>query len=243
MAPVAGYIAQVTFQDSSGLPRDVNENVFHFAEFDASAANLAGANQVVQRLADFYVGPEGDTGTSVASFLSGELESLVGVKVYDLGAASPRPILYQDSFTIPAYAGGLDMPPEVALCLSYFSTVNVKRQRGRIYVGPFSINTSTASGTYTAPSAALVAAMVAAGQRLSVNTGSCAQGSTTLLPSTPATGTVKVIWSVFSSLGSGTIAAPAPELYAIDNGWVDNEWDSQRRRRIAATSRSTWAPA
>jgi hypothetical protein len=243
MAPVAGYIAQVTFQFQSGLPRDVSENVFHFAEFGSGAADLAGAQQVCQRLADFYSGTE-DTvdGATVANYFSNEIETLVKIKVYDLAAATPRPILYQDSFTIAPASDLTNLPPEVALCVSYFSTVNVKRQRGRIYLGPLSAF-AVGTGPYSAPVAAFVDTIVAAAKRLAVNTGDVAQLSTTLLPGSPATGPVKVVWCVLSHLGTGTPAAPAPELYVIDNGWVDNEWDGQSRRRIAATARTTWAPA
>jgi hypothetical protein len=30
------------------------------------------------------------------------------------------------------------------------------------------------------------------------------------------------------------------DYQVITHGWVDNEWDSQRRRRLAATSRLTY---
>lgn len=243
MAPVAGYIAQVTFQFQSGLPRDVSENVFHFIDFASDTASVSAAEQVVQRLADFYT-VAGTSGHAIEEYLSGSITSPVKVKVYDFGAGSPRPILYQDSFALTiAEADTGAMPPEVALCISSFGTINVKRQRGRQYIGPFNNDASQENQLYSQPAAALVTAMVEAGARLSKNTGDVAQASTTLLPGTPGTGPAKALWATLSKIGTGTKTAPAPLFTLVDNGWVDNEWDAQRRRRIASTSRQTWAPS
>lgn len=243
MAPVAGYIAQVTLQYQSGLPRDVTENVFHFVDFSSDTASVAAAQQIAQRLADFYSAPVG--GNCVDSFFSPLMLPLAKVKVYDFGAAHPRPILYQDSWTMGLQNASLGaLPPEVALCISAYGTVNVKRERGRQYIGPFALNAiTTGPDGYSEPSPNLITALVAAGKRLSQNTGDVAQGSTTLLPGTPATGPAKALWAVLSMIGTGTKAAPAPNFTLINSGWVDNEWDGQRRRRVASTARSTWAPS
>lgn len=233
---MAGYLAQVTFQDLTGLPRDVSENVFHFTN-DSDGTSAGDAEQIAQRLADFYIGVTGSA-ASIGSFLSGELEPIAQVKVYDVTAPPKTPPFYEDSFTGP-WTGWPNLPPEVALCLSYYGTRNIVHQRGRIYLGPFGEAAILAAAPpYSQPSAGLIAAMAAGSARLLQNTGSIQQASTTKLPGTPATGPVKVFWSVFSKIGTGTKAAPVPGFTVLNNSWIDNEWDGQRRRRIAATMRT-----
>jgi hypothetical protein len=235
------YTAQVTLPYLTNLPRDVTVNTFHF-QGGASAAELSEAQQIAQRCSDFY-GGSGSVG-AIAGFLSNEIGALATIKVYDAQAAEPRPIFYQDTFALQTNRDSPgDLPPEVALCLSYYGTANQKRQRGRLYIGPFCLSQESASGSYAQPIPGLVTTLIEAGARLAKNTGAVAQHPTTLLPTTPSTGPTAVIWSVRSKFAALT-GATAGNLYTpINFGWCDNEWDSQRRRRIAATSRMTFAPA
>lgn len=235
------YTAEVTLPYVTLLPRDVTVNTFHF-QGGASAAELSEAQQIAQRLSDFYTGSS-STGT-LGSYLSNEIGPICTVKVYDAEATEPRPIFYQDTFNIGASRSSSgDLPPEVALCLSYYGTANQKRQRGRVYIGPFCQIAEVPSVTYAAPTASLVTCLVEAGTRLAKNSGAVAQGDTGMLPSTPATGPAAVLWSVRSKYAALTGTTLGSMFTLINNGWVDNEWDSQRRRRIAATSRSVFAPS
>lgn len=235
------YTAEVTLPYITNLPRDVTVNVFHF-QGGAGAAELSEAQQIAQRLADFYMGA--NPTSPLGQYLSNEIGALAIVKVYDAEATEPRPIFYQDSFNLPSSKeSSTDMPPEVALCLSYYGTANQKRQRGRIYLGPFCQTSEATAVPYAAPTPALIADMVAAGSRLAKNTGAVAQGDTILLPDTPATGPTAVIWSVRSKYAALTGTTLGNLYTPINFGWVDNEWDAQRRRRVAATSRATFAPS
>lgn len=235
------YTAEVTLPYISDLPRDVTVNVFHF-QGGASAAELSEAQQIAQRLSDFYTGTS-STGTLI-SYLSNELGPTATVKVYDAQASIPRPIFYQDTFALGgSHSSTTDMPPEVALCLSYYGTANQKRQRGRVYIGPFCQASEATAVPYAAPVPALITCLTEAGGRLAKNTGAVAQGDTGLLPSTPATGPTAVIWSVRSKYAALTGTTLGDLFTPINFGWVDNEWDAQRRRRVAATSRSTFAPS
>lgn len=58
------------------------------------------------------------------------------VRSYDMGDAEPRPIKAQKTGAITGTVADGDR--EVALCLSYYGERNLPRQRGRIYLGPWS---------------------------------------------------------------------------------------------------------
>jgi hypothetical protein len=63
------------------------------------------------------------------------LSQLVTVKVYDHSLPLHSPPVYTTTYPGSGVTGlG---PRQVALCLSYYSGLNVKGQRGRIYIGPW----------------------------------------------------------------------------------------------------------
>lgn len=102
------------------------------------------------------------------------------------------------------------LPTEVALCLSYRTDQNVPRKRGRIYLGPLG---TVVNGTAQRPTAAAQAKLLALGQSLS------------------DIGDVQMDWQLMSR------SRNARER--IEYLWVDNEFDTQRRRGIRATARVT----
>ncbi len=61
----------------------------------------------------------------------------VETKVYNMADALPRPVKAQSAWAQGRSTAAGTVPREVALCLSYFSERNIKRFRGRLYVGPF----------------------------------------------------------------------------------------------------------
>lgn len=137
-------------------------------------------------------------------------------KHYEVDDPEPRaPVLTGQASLSPS---GTPMPPEVALVLSFqadqASGVPQARRRNRIYL-PF-LNTG-AAGTDGRPSSATVTDVVTAADAL-------------LAASGPTT--ADWVWVVYS---------PTDGLFEeVNNGWVDNEWDTQRRRGRKATSRTTF---
>lgn len=142
------------------------------------------------------------------------------------------PPVYSEDFTLGASgsgdAGG-DFPAEVALCISFHGSEDglalavggvgkthkggtrpASRVRGRCYIGPFNPSVM-ASPSSDFPMNHLVTDLAAAGGAL--------RGSA---PS----------WSVWSRK-NGTCVA-------INGGFVDDEWDTVRRRRIKASFRTTF---
>jgi hypothetical protein len=138
------------------------------------------------------------------------------IKTYDMADPKPRQVVSSTSFNLSPVAGD-PLPTEVALVLSYraaaASGTPVARRRGRIYL-PFL--TEANSDTTGRPSTTIVNSAVSFGALL--------------LAASVAAAT----WNwVQHSTVDGTFTA-------VNAGFVDNEWDTQRRRGRKRTSRSLW---
>jgi len=140
------------------------------------------------------------------------------IKFYDLSQlVPPNYPIGTTTWNLPSNPGTDGLPSEVALCLSFQGERSPgfpqRRRRGRIYFGPLQAGT-TSGGR---PAAAMVTAMNTAIEALQV---------ALLTNSNPATLSV---WSP-----SDAIAVP------VTDGWIDDAWDTQRRRGLARTVRTTW---
>lgn len=138
-------------------------------------------------------------------------------KAYNLADPEPRAPVLEGSFTFTTGPTGDPLPPETSLCLS-FQAVRVSgepqaRKRNRVYI-PF-LN-EAANHTDGRPLAAFVTSLVSAADNLLLASDTSAVWQ----------------WNVHSGL--------IPGIIPVDNGWVDNEWDTQRRRGRVATSRTTF---
>jgi hypothetical protein len=237
-----GYIVQAALQNRTAMAADQCENTFHFtgASTEPTDSDIAGC---IGRIADFYVATHG-AALPITNWYSSEYPTIV-IKVYDLAAAKPRPILGQATVTLPGPAAGTPLPEEVALCLSYYSNRNIPRKRGRIYLGPFSSNSLGAGAPgVSRPDTTFLASVAAAGTALlatsdgATSLGSIADSLSLHGILTTAPTFANVSWVLYSTLGEGTKAAPLPETDLLTAGWVDNEWDGQHRRRVKASART-----
>lgn len=138
-------------------------------------------------------------------------------KLYNLDDLEPRAPIEEGLWSFAAAPAADSLPHEVALCLSYqapkISGVPQARRRGRIFLGPFD-NTSNVDGR---PSTSLVNAIVALGEQL-MDAGNATAGDWN--------------WAIYSEVNGGTAD--------VTSGWVDDEWDTQRRRGRIATSRTVF---
>lgn len=156
---------------------------------------------------------------AVDSYFSNLTSAAVGgleIVGYDDEDTPPRaPVLRTPGTLVPA--AGDPLPTEVSLCMSFQGTrlsgTPQARRRGRIYL-PFMVEASNDSSGR--PGTAFINAVVAAGAAL--------------LAASDAAGTWS--WVTYSSV--------APGYATVVDGWVDNEWDTQRRRGRDATSRTTF---
>lgn len=135
-------------------------------------------------------------------------------KWYDLEDPEPRAPVDETTWSFASGLSGTPLPPEVAITLSYqaakISGQPQARRRGRIFLGPFSTAVVGTSGRVDS----------------SVVTAISNAGSTLLLASNAATDWT---WGQYSTFSTG--------LASVANGWVDNEFDTQRRRGRPATTR------
>lgn len=140
------------------------------------------------------------------------------VKIYDRADAPPRVPVTDTTWNLTGAPTADAAPPEIALCLSFQgvpeSGVSQARKRGRIFFGP---NRLPSLGTNGRPTSALVTALVGIGQNI-LDASDAAADYT---------------WTVYSS--------STGDSFPVANGWVDDEFDIQRRRGRLAQARTTFS--
>lgn len=205
--------ALVTFEAQTGIPKDAATNTFHF-DADNTSGGVLG--NIMDLLEDFYTDiPTGGASSPILMMANGTWGNEFTIQLYNLSDPIPRfPIADR---TVAGTGGTTDgMPTEVSLVMSFqgnqVAGVPQSRRRGRIFL-PFIGKTRGSQR----PSSATVADLARAGKDL--------------LDS--ANASINVQWVVWSPTTSTSVA--------ITNGWVDDSWDTQRRRGYAPSSRSTFS--
>lgn len=215
--------AQAVLPYTSGLPRDVAVNTFHFRA-DDSLSDLVVGTIIENRIKSFYNDVATGAAATVRSFISAVVSRTTDActtKCYKLSDPLPRAPFHIDSWTLGAADGNTSLPLEVALCTSfrgpYDSGVAQASRRGRMFIGPLSaVASTTVANAAPVPTASFITALKLATQEL------CEDDSEPLVR--------------FIQYSRKLSAGIVPEA-----GWVDNEFDTQRRRQVKATARSTWA--
>lgn len=207
--------AQVRIPYFTGLPEDIVTNTFHFitAGIPATQAEL---DDIANRIRSFY----GEFDQYLASVLSRTVDACQ-IRMYDLADPEPRTPVDTQTFSLAAALTVGNLPLECAVVLSYhaafISGVPNARRRGRAYLGPFYPNANV-PGTATAFPTVL-------------NTVVSAVVDGAVLLGTDLTEVVT--WAQYSPTTG--VASP------VERGWVDNEFDTQRRRQARATARTTFS--
>lgn len=136
-------------------------------------------------------------------------------KVYDMADPEPRAPIIIQTWNLASAPSGTALPPEVCLCLSFqgarVSGLPQARRRGRIYFGPLD---TTALGSDGRPAGAFITSL--------------RNSASDFLTLSNAATTWK--WKQYSRVNDG--------FSTVEDGWVDNEFDVQRRRGRAWTSRT-----
>lgn len=209
--------AQVRIPHRNLIPADSVINTFHFTGVD-DIGDMVSA--VLPRLRDFW--NANAPSTPLKNFYSSEL-NMPGAraKFYNWDDPEPRAPIADESLgiTAPAFESTTNLPGEVALCTSYRGPLESgeipARRRGRIYIGPLNAATIQSSSTNPArPASAFRTCVAEATERLATES---------------TLGAGWVVWSRVN--GSAT---------PIEFGWVDDAFDTQRRRGVAATTRTNW---
>jgi len=194
---------QVVLQGVSALPEDRFVNTLHFSK--SSPDTFAGfADEIAPGIIAAWVALAG------GNVFYPELSVLraFSVRIYNPDDAKPRQARVYTG-TLPAHVGQ-PMPHEVAAVLSFYSTLNLPRRRGRIYLGPVATSTAAADG------------LISAAIRTKMLTLATALGNV---------GGVDVDWQTFSRVEN--------LRRRVTNAWADNAWDTQRRRGIKPTTRTS----
>lgn len=141
------------------------------------------------------------------------------LRLYDLADPQPRAPYYTGAWSFSAALTGSPLPSEVAICTSFqgarVSGQSQARRRGRMYLGPLDTGVMSAAGRFDPTQQATIATAMK-----------------TLVDSLES-----------SSITFGVYSPTDNALVTVENGWVDNAFDVQRRRGIVSTVRSLWEKA
>lgn len=212
--------AQVRIPHKDELEHDAVQNTFHFTGVDDPEDQ---STIILGLLFDFYSTASGTATKALKEWMSSELDfTKARLKTYDLSDAEPRVPVLDESLGISAPEGTAQraLPGEVALCLSYAAAVEsgvpAARRKGRIYLGPLMVTTSTdVTGQAVRPSSTFIADVKQYGLELASESP------------------IGTKWSVYSQVDNF--------MRPIVSGFVDDAFDTQRRRGVDATSRNNWA--
>lgn len=225
---------QTVFERSSGLPEDrvVADHYFGTGPGDQSQATI---NMIEVAMSDFWQGAR-TTAANLTSYLATDITRAVDSAQRRYYLKEPGEQFFgSPSFIQPFQPGAAvaatGLPDEVAVCLSYHGDLTdipeedgairpAARRRGRIYFGPLWAGAvSQGAGLPVRPASVVQADLIDAATDLLAASDAAAEW-TWVVPHAVATAG----WSVVPVVG----------------GWVDNAWDTQRRRGISATQRTTF---
>lgn len=173
---------------------------------------LTGTEGVAGAAASVLNAFYGGSGTQTEyplKYMSSTVE-LSQYRVYDLGQTPPREPFIVDVAT-PGESGGTPLPQEVSLCLSLRTDDRTARGRGRLYLGPFVTTALASSQGSVTPNSLLVTGII--------------DSANDVLGTTE-----NVTWGLISQRDGAA--------KVVIGGYVDNAFDTQRRRGQAPTSRT-----
>lgn len=236
--------AQVVMRALTGMAEDSVANTLYFLSgslADPDMPNTAEINEVRDRLIDFYTDVQA-SGSAIGSFIGEQItrdSNAHSIDFYwnedDEPAATWGSPIATRSWTLSAVSPGTPFPSEVATVLSFHGDLTdvpqtapnptpppatirpASRLRGRIYLGPLQNIAGAEDGTT---------------HEIYINTNwrdTLTQAASALLAANDTTWA----WCGATKAGEGT--------FDIVGGWVDNAFDTQRRRGQDATVRTLWS--
>jgi hypothetical protein len=235
---VAFLLGRIEVPHTNNLPRNAVNFTFAFrnvgsATRDDACAAFRGA------MAIFF--------QATNSLLSSQYQWSAGTfEAVDLQDAPPRIPFHTSVFTgSPSTGVGYDMPPETAIVISYrgavTSGVNIKRRTGRFYFGPLQMVTMNDQPLVPPGSVSLI--QTEFGKVINDPIYDfCVYSRYTHY-------NVPVGRNIMETDGSGdrVFTEHAEYLPAsfnkVTTAWVDNAWDTQRRRGVPASTRTAITPS
>lgn len=198
--------AQVILKTNNAISEDFATNSWCFTGEDTEESTT----QLTVSLAAFY--------NTMRPYLGGQMaQNGHLIKFSNLPGVKPNYPFIETSFNLTTAPSGDPAPSEVALCLSFqgsrASGFPQARRRGRVFIGPLLLNTSSVGR----PTTTIVTALAGAGDALKTSVDAI---------------TGDVAWAVWSQVDQAAVP--------VTDGWVDNAFDTVRRRGIRPNSRTTF---
>lgn len=212
------YRVNVVLPYTTNLPRDIAMNAWHIQTLDDSVPSWEA---VAACFESFYNDQYGTYG--VRSFLGTIISRAAGacrIDGYEVGQTGPP--VYSTNFTLGGATGTAVLPLELALCCSLVAnapgSVPRARRRGRVYIGPLAAGAISTAAPKAVPTGDFIDTLVGAAEAL-----------------------VDDLIDIVGNQHRLSIYSTVDETaYLVTGGWVDNEWDIQRRREVAPTDREVW---
>lgn len=208
------------FNGGTLLPEDRFVNVFHFSDFSLTDAYAALADGIRDRVGNFYTSTIG--AGSIGELMSPFAQRNFTVVSYNMLIPPGERVPTSEIKTLPPALTGGGLPEEVAVCCTLEGAPPItSRRRGRIYIGPLLNNTAVIT-----PATAFIAARPNIssnnlGNRIQIHAASL------------ATTTVAMRWCIRST-------TPTENYVPINSGYVDDAFDTQRRRGPDPSTRAVW---
>lgn len=208
--------AVATIPRDTALPGDETTNTFHFQNAGAVPPTIG----ITGPLNDFYqFAPTGSL--PVRDMMSGVNGATIRFDLYDAQALPPALPYFTVTFPFTANGSVASQAEEVAIALSIRNTTNptvpIQRRSGRVFIGPLNtLPTSVVSGRVRVTSqwrALLLNAAERLFDQVLLNAGD------------------PVSWGVYSKVDNA--------FYAASQAFVDDAFDTQRRRGPNPTIRDT----
>ena len=220
----------VTMPCVTGLPEDKTENVFSVGQNGVlGASDLTDAIAAVR---DFYITAHAGQVNAVGKYIGQSVSRAANactVSLYsstDLTGATPfgSPTNIT-AFTMSSVLTSNALPEEVAAVISYRANLTdvpvevgdtrpAQRRRGRVYVGPL----NDAAGS-------VVSSLYRPDSQFRTDLGAALKGMAQAINAT-------------ASLYFGVWSKADAEVWEAIAGYVDDAWDTQRRRGVSPTTRT-----
>lgn len=209
--------AEVVLPDVDGLPRDEVVNTLAWQAADTTGMTPA--------IADLFNGSSGAQAHPLAHYIGGSrsrVSDACTVRYYDISAhadgSKTGPAFQVDTWTLGAGAGGTPLPDQNAAVASFFANPiigagSAASYRGRVYLGPLDQST----GATDSNGHFIIAPTFAADVAIAFNR---------FMTTAPPT------WSVWSRKETA--------LSAVVGGFINEQFDTQRRRQVKAAARAMW---
>lgn len=239
------YRVQAIFEHDNGLPRDAATCTFHFNDNDDNADLDAVATDVVEFFADATA-----TGQAISWNMATTHDS-VYAKVYEVNDSIVDDRLVSNSgppltttlvrSIATDHLSLQNLPSEVACVMSIRDTTLVgtprARRTGRIYIGPLNQDAADhPSGGISRPTATFRTTINQAAARL--KTDAAGHGATWVIYSRPFPGRDAIIRPGRTTLPA-LPARPVGSVASVDQVWVDDAFDTQRRRGVRSTGKTS----